>query len=93
MNKCFLFGNLESDINFSFTLKKKPISIATFYLKLLNNTIIKIYTFDENADFCYRKLRKNQYVFLEGKLNSEYNVIVENIYKVCKGDIARWKKQ
>ncbi len=81
MNKCFVLGYLASEVQFSFTLKKSPISVAEFNLKLLNNSLIKAYCFDEDADFSYHALKKGDYVFIEGKISTEYNVIVEHIFK------------
>ena len=82
MNRCFLLGQLEDDVKFSFTLKKNPISIARFYIKLLNNSSVKIYCFNENADFCYRRLRRGDCIFLQGQINSQGAIIVHHIYRV-----------
>lgn len=82
MNKCFVLGELITEVQFSFTLKKKPISVAKFELKLLNNSNITVYCFDENADFCYQTLKTGDYVYIEGKINTEINLIVEQIYKM-----------
>lgn len=95
MNKCFLIGTIISDIKFSFTLNKKIVSMTIFYIKLLNQSIIKVYAFDDNADYCYRKLEKDMSVFIEGKIisfDNELVVAVENInafnkeYKYLKGE-------
>lgn len=82
MNKCFVLGRLGTEVQFSFTLKKSPISVAKFEIKLLNNSNITVYCFDENADFCYRALKPGDYVYIEGKINTEINLIVEQIYKM-----------
>ena len=81
MNKCFLLGYLINDVEFSFTLKKNPISVAKFDLKLSNNSTVKVYSFDANADFCYSRLKKGNSVIIEGKINTKHNIIAENIYK------------
>lgn len=82
MNKCFVLGYLVSEVQFSFTLKKKPISVAKFDLKLSSNSIIIVYSFDEIADFCYHSLKKGNSVFIEGKINTEHNLLVEQIYRM-----------
>ncbi len=70
MNECFVVGSVISDINFSFSLRKKPYSVTTFNIRLSNNAILEVYAFDELADFCYRKLKHNDNIFVYGKLNS-----------------------
>lgn len=82
MNKCFMLGYLVSEVKFSFTLKKNPISVAKFDLKLSNNSIIKVYSFNEDADFCYRALKIGDYVYIEGRINTEHHLISEQIYKI-----------
>ena len=79
MNLCFLGGNIISDINFKFIINSKNISIAYFNLQLNNKSIIKIIGYNEIADYCYSKLRKNNYIFIEGLLNSNYEIILNKI--------------
>ena len=81
MNECFVSGYIASEVQFSFTLKKSPISVAKFKLKLLNNSVVNVYSFDENADFCYRALKKNCYIFIEGQINTDHVIIIKHIYK------------
>ena len=42
MNEVFLIGKVISKIEFDFIIESKSISCATFYIKTLNNQIIKI---------------------------------------------------
>lgn len=81
MNRCYISGFVYSDVEFSFTLRKNPISIAKFKLRLSNNSIIDIYALNEMADYCYRKLKKGKFVLIEGKLNTNifYKVIIDDI--------------
>ena len=46
---------------------------------LENNTVIKVKTYDEKADYCYRKLKKNDFIYLSGRLNNGYEVELDNI--------------
>lgn len=82
MNECFFLGQLTSDVKFSFTLKKKPISVAKFNIKLYNNSVITAYSFDENADFCYRNLEKGKYVYIHGKINTNFKILIKNVLKI-----------
>ena len=79
MNICFVFGKIISEINFEFIINNKNISIAYFYLELKSNTIIKIIGYDGCADFCFRKLKINDLIFIEGFLNNKYEIIINNI--------------
>ena len=47
MNLCFLYGKIVSNIDFKFMINSKNISKAVFYLKLKNDSIIKIKTYNE----------------------------------------------
>ena len=79
MNLCFLSGKIISDINFKFIINSKHISIAYFNVQLNNKSIIKIIGYNEISDYCYSKLRKNNYIFIEGLLDNNYEVILNKI--------------
>lgn len=46
---------------------------------LENNTVIKVKAYDEKADYCYRKLKKNDFIYLSGRLNNGYEVELSKI--------------
>ena len=69
MNLCFFSGNIITNPIFKFIISKEKsfkqcnhISICMFELKLANETIIKVKAYDELADFCYRNLRKGNFI-------------------------------
>ena len=85
-------GKIVSDIEFKFIYdrykdktnnndKYKHTSIARCKMKLLNDSIVEIYGYDNIADFMYRNVHCNDTIQLEGKLDS--NMMVE-ISCVCK---------
>ena len=78
MNEVFLIGKVISKIEFDFIIESKSISCATFYIKTLNNQIIKIKAFDGLADFVYSKLSTNKIIFIYGRLEDNY-VTARNI--------------
>ena len=39
----------------------------------------KVKAYDEKADYCYRKLKKNDFIYLNGRLNNGYEVELDNI--------------
>ena len=57
--------------------KYNHTSIAKCDIKLSNNSIIKVYGYDEIADYMYRNLVCNECVLIEGKLDSNMEVKIE----------------
>ena len=82
MNLCFLYGKIVSNIDFKFMINSKNTSKAVFYLKLKNNSIIKIKAYNEIADFCFSKLKKGNSIILEGTIDSRYDVTVREIQEL-----------
>ncbi len=80
MNICFLSGEIVSDIKFDFMIYSKYTSIIQFDMKDKRKNIIKIVGYDKIADYCYKNLKKNNIVFIEGRMeNIEDNTIVKII--------------
>ena len=82
MNLCFLYGKIVSNNDFKFMINSKNISKAVFYLKLKNDSIIKIKAYNEIADFCFSKLKKGNSIILEGTIDSRYDVTVREIQEL-----------
>ena len=78
MNDCFLLVNRIDDINFKFIINRKEKSIVKFKAKLLNNSKIEVFAFDELADYIYRKDLER--FFFRGKIRSGMQVEVTEIY-------------
>lgn len=81
MNICFIMGKIINDINFKFILNGKNDSIVNFKIQLLNNSVINIIAFNNQADYCYRNLKINDTISVQGMLNSKMEVIAEKIIK------------
>ena len=80
MNTCFLIGKIVSDIKFDFMIYSKYTSIVQFYIKDKRKNIIKIVGYDKIADYCYKNLKKNNIVFIEGRMEKiEDNTIIKII--------------
>ena len=80
MNICFFIGKIISDIDFKFIVNdKNNTSIAIFKLKVDENCILTIKGYNELADLCYRNLSINNYIALQGELNSKMEVILYSI--------------
>ena len=94
MNIVIICGKIVSEIDFKFIYdryknikiehkeKYKHTSIAKCKVKLLNNSIVEIYGYDEIADYMYRNFKENQIIALEGNLDSEMKIEVRSTY-IC----------
>ena len=81
MNLCFLIGKIISDIEFKFIINSKQYTaISMFTLKVSENCILKVKAYNELADKCYQRLVKSDIVGIQGFIDSNMVIIVENIY-------------
>jgi hypothetical protein len=79
MNEIFIIGKVVSKIEYKFIINcKKYFSKVDFKIEL-NNQEFKIKGYNNIADFCYRKLKINDEVFINGKIKSDMVVNVEKI--------------
>ena len=82
MNLCFLFGKIESDIDFKFIIKDKNISIVLFNIKLENDSIVEVIGYDEIADLCYQQLCKNDSIFIYGRITESGKIEIIEFWKI-----------
>ena len=78
MNLCILLGKIVSEIEFKFIIKGKNKSIAYFDMRLSNKSIIRIKSYNQVADYLYRKLKIGQSVMVEGKIRDDGTVECEH---------------
>ena len=57
-------------------------SIASFEMRLLNASVIKVYGYDKVADFLYRYCKENDTVVICGRLDSNMEVELISLYYV-----------
>lgn len=82
MNTCFLIGKIVSDIKFDFMIYSKYTSIVQFYIKDKRKNIIKIVGYDKIADYCYKNVKKNDIVFIEGIMEKVKDEMVIKINEI-----------
>lgn len=82
MNTCFLIGKIVSDIKFDFMIYSKYTSIIQFDMKDKRKNIIKIVGYDKIADYCYKNLKKNNIVFIEGIMEKVKDEMVIKINEI-----------
>ena len=92
MNLVILYGIVVTNVDFRFIYdrfccdeenieKYNHVSIASCTLKLLNESSIEIYGYDNVADFMLRNLKVNDNVYTEGKLSNEGKIEINTIYR------------
>ena len=88
MNLVIVFGKIVSSIGFKFIYDRYMIdsndkynhtSIAKCEIMLLNKSIVRIYGYDKIADFMYKDLKYNDYILIEGKLDSNMEIEVKQV--------------
>ncbi len=78
MNICFLKGKVINEPEFDFLYRKKRISISYFWLQINEINKIKIFGYDEKADFIYKNIKKGDILTIDGKLRTtEENIEIE----------------
>ena len=79
MNEIFLIGKVVSKTEYKFIINsKKYFSKVEFEIELDKQTF-KVKGYNNIADFCYRKLKQNQKVFINGRIDSNMIIQVKNI--------------
>lgn len=84
MNICFLIGKIISDIKFDFMIYSKYTSIIQFDIKDNRKNIIKIVGYDKIADYCYKNLKKNDIVVIEGRMEKLKDNTIVKIIEIKK---------
>ena len=78
MNEVFLIGKVIGKITFKFIINSKNKSIACFNIEIPKNKtrdkqIINLKAYNELADLAYSRLKEDDQIFINGKI--EENVI------------------
>ena len=76
------YKNKKNEVEIAYQEKYKHTSIASSMIELKNGSIVKIYGYDEVADFMYKNLYEADLVLIEGKINSNMSILVLEIFIV-----------
>ena len=77
MNICFIKGKIITELEYKFTFIRNADAVITFEIELDNKSKIKVIGYNEIADKCYKKLKKEDIIWLEGKMEEKQIVIKE----------------
>ncbi len=82
MNRGYLLGYVVNEVKYDFILNGKNDAIAIFSIRLSNNSVIYVISYNKNADFCYRRLKVGDKIFVVGSFNSKFQIISDCVYVV-----------
>ena len=93
MNLVIVYGTIVTNVDFRFIYdrygydkdnieKYSHVSIASCKFKLLNESIITIYGYDDVADFMLRNLNINGGIYIEGNLDNEGKIEIKEYEKI-----------
>ena len=93
MNLVIVYGTIVTNVDFRFIYdrygydkdnieKYSHVSIASCKFKLLNESIITIYGYDDVADFMLKNLNKEDHIVVEGRIECNGKVIVYKMYSL-----------
>ena len=81
MNKVFIIVEIL-EYKYSFLLNNKNSAVCKIIGKLTNGSIINIIAYNKIADKCLRTLEKEKIYMVEGRINSNMEIVMENIKKI-----------
>lgn len=80
MNECFLLVKRISAIDFRFIINKEQKSIVRFKAKLLNDSEIELFAYDNLADYIFQK--ELDIFYLRGKIRDGMKIEIKEIYRI-----------
>ena len=81
MNKVFIIVKIL-EYKYNFSNNKKQNAICTIKGRLLNGTLMKLKAVNSLADKCLRIIQKEKTYIVYGYINSNMEVIIEDIRKL-----------
>lgn len=85
MNICVVFGVILDEVKYNFILNSKNNSFAELKIKLQNDSVINVIAYNQTADYCYRRLNKNDRIFVQGRVQTNLIVLAEKIIRLEGG--------
>lgn len=82
MNICFLMGKIISEIEFKFIIHGKNTAIAILQIELKNKSRITVKGYNKIADYCYKDLKNNDTIMIQGRLEENGKIEMSVIFKI-----------
>ena len=82
MNEIFIIGKIASKVEYKFIVNnKKQYAKAEFEIER-NKEVFKVIGYNNIADYCYRKLKINDQVFIYGKIETGMRINARSIESI-----------
>lgn len=82
MNEIFIIGKIASKIEYKFVINsKKYFSKVKFEIEVSKQKF-KVICYNNIADYCYRKLEKEDSVFINGRIENYMEIAIKSIIKI-----------
>ena len=79
MNEIFIIGKVASKIEYKFIINNKKFFAKVKFEIELNKQKFKVKAYNNIADFCYRRLKKDDKIFINGKIVNNMIIDIKNI--------------
>ena len=71
LNECCIIGKVIDNPELDFIYRGVNFSIAYFFVELSNSNIVKVFGYDEMADYIYKNVKENSIVCITGELRDK----------------------
>lgn len=75
VNECCVIGKVLNEPELDFLYQSKRSSVAYFWIVLSNNSKIRVIGYDDNADYIYQTVKKDEVLSIEGILRVSKNTL------------------
>lgn len=82
MNEIFIIGKIVSKIEYKFIINSKIYFLKAEFMVELSEQKFKVKGYNNIADFCYQKLKKNAIVFINGRIESNMEINIKGMVKL-----------
>ena len=79
MNEIFIIGKVIRKVEYKFIINSKKYFAKVEFEIELNKQRFQIKGYNNIADFCYRKLNKNDMIFINGKIETNMIINIKSI--------------
>ena len=79
MNEIFIIGKVVTKIEYKFIINSKKYFAKVEFEIELNKQKFQVRGYNNIADFCYRKLKKNDMILINGKIRTNMIINIKSI--------------
>lgn len=79
MNEIFIIGKIIDEINYNFIVNSKQNFARVDFKILYKKQVFNVCAYNNIADFCYRRLKENDLVLVNGSVDTNMVINVKYI--------------